>query len=517
MAYNTLYLLLLNTFIFLIESLAWLELWQRKEYRLDRLKSSFTRIEWLLVNRQAAFLLLIILQQPSLATASSLAFHLLIFLTRGIFRPKFTLKIKVIALIHTAVSLALLALWLQSGVSHIYAFSFLVMMAPFTVSASVTAGNMIGRWQKRRVIKLAIAYRASLPRLHAIGITGSWGKTSVKHFAGQLIPSAIVSDLRRNEEFVIAQDLLAHLNRNAPLYITEMAAYRRGEIADLCRLVRPRTGLITAIGNQHLSLFGTPENIFLAKRELIDALPQNGTAILNADDAQLSRLAGQISLPVLLYSIKKPADVFMKNSIFHPFHTTTTLQIKNKTFPVKIPVPGEAALSNVCAALTLAWHVGENVDRLVSRLSHLKPLARTLEIKPGPNNSVVIDDSYSSSEASVLGAIKHLARFPHRHKKVLLLPLIELGIAAPQVHRRIAEQLVALDMPAHIFGTAFRSEFTASLAPGQLNQFSFHTRPNSFAQAAMTGLNADSVILIAGRIPESVRQNLLTPTCRGRR
>lgn len=485
--------------------LAQAELWQRKEYRLDRLRAALfgpeLRLRLLLY---AAALALALVGLSPAAILIGAADRAQLLLKRGLLRPDWTLKaslLVVLSVIMTGAAAVALAAFL--GI--VPALAAAVLLPPPAAAGAVVVVNLIAAMRKRTIVQRARRLRLTLPELTVIGVTGSYGKTSTKHFLGQLLPHAAVSGEHRNAEFPIAQDLLEQLPRHPSTYIVEMAAYRRGEVAALARLAAPSVGIITAIGNQHLATFGSRENILCAKWELISALPAHGTAVLNADDSTLRQAAAdRAAASVIWYSTSQPADVYADDIVVEPATIRCRLHIGQAVQSVTIPLAGRGALNNVVAAAAAAKAAGASDQDVFSRLPCLKPFPRTMEIRPGAGGATVIDDSYSANERSVLDAIAHLALFPHHDKRIALLPLIELGEDAAPVHRRIGEALQRSRARVFVYGKAFSHE----LGVGQGTVHAV-TSPSALAEVLTVNAGPDTLLLLEGRIPELARQAAL--------
>lgn len=499
--------------------LSQVELWQRKEYRLDRILPAFTSPE--LLNFTTLYITTFFLTAisklitpvfPTVANllalttlTTILTFYLARLRTHGLSRPQFTSKALLLTTITTTIVLLLIAFILFSPSPDIVRLAALLILVPLLMPFLTALINAATNPKKRRIIKQATRARSALPHLQVIGITGSYGKTSTKHFLSQLLPAAAVSKEHRNSEFTIAQDMLEQLTTASQTYIVEMGAYTRGEITALAKLAKPRLGLITAIGNQHLATFGSPANILKAKWELIEALPEDGVAILNADDEKLQK---QRVTPVktIWFSTKKPADVYVDNINIKPRSLTCRLHIKELSFNVVIPLVSKAALSSVVAAAAAAHALGANTNELVTRLNHLKPYPRTMELITTKEGAAIIDDSYSANEQGVLAAIHHLKHFSQSDQRVVLTPLIELGRQAQSVHQRIGRDLANTGAAVYVYGRAYQKELVAGA--GQASQFHFITQPKVLVDQVTKDLSQDTVILLEGRIPEIVRKQI---------
>lgn len=127
---------------------------------------------------------------------------------------------------------------------------------------------------------------------------------------------------------------------------------------------------------------------------------------------------------------------------------------------ITIPLAGAAALSNVIAAITAAHALGVPNEEIVTHVQQLKPYPRTMEIIGGKNNSTIIDDSYSANEQGVINAIEHLASFNQPDKRIIIVPLIELGPAARPAHLKIGRALAKSNAKIYVWGTAYKNELS---------------------------------------------------------
>lgn len=482
--------------------LAQVELWQRKEYRLDRMISHWRSPLGSLTNYPIISLALLLIGLAWLdfvtgftglagftsfadwagftALLAFAAYHGDAIFRRGLRRPEFTVKAIAILLL-TAIVLAAY-FWFAFSPDLLIALqiSTLIFFLPGFTGLAVLLVNIPFAFRKRQIIQRAATLRQSLPNLTVIAITGSFGKTSTKHFLEQILRAAgknvAATQDHHNTPIGVAQDMLAQLKPDLEIYIAELGAYRRGEIKQLAELTQPKIGIITAIGNQHLDLFGSSENILKAKWELIEALPKNGSAILNADDERL------VSMPV------PPGVSDIKYSR------------REANLPL-LPHISNILISNILAAVTAAQVLGIPHEKIMASLPGLKTFTRTMELKTGKNGAQIIDDSYSANEAGVIAAIEYLKSFSQPDKRMVLLPLIELGSEASAVHARIGQTVRAAGAKLFIAGNVYERE----LGPGV-----YQSDPKRLAALVSQGLSKDSVVLLENRIPDVVRRAVIS-------
>ena len=211
-----------------------------------------------------------------------------------------------------------------------------------------------------------------------------------------------------------------------------MGAYQPGEIAAICKLVHPTFGTITAVGPQHLERFGTVDHIARAKFELIEALPQNGTAFFNADDAYtgsfLNKTGGRKVVLAGINEIQK-ADL-----VAEEIRTTSKgLQFmlvnrrSGERMPCSIRLLGRHNISNILIASAMALELGMSLRRIAERVNCLAPIPHRLQLLERANGVNVIDDAYNSNPVGARNALETLDSF-EEGRKILVTPgMVELG------------------------------------------------------------------------------------------
>ena len=269
-----------------------------------------------------------------------------------------------------------------------------------------------------------------------VGITGSYGKTSTKYFTEALFESrfrVLKTRASFNTILGVCRAINEELGPEHQVLIVEMGAYRRGEIRDMARLVKPHVGVLTAIGPQHLERFGSIETIEKAKFELLEALDPDGIAIVNNDDERIRRLAAGHALPNLRrYGIDPgngPLDLAAESITHGPDGLSFTLVERNGTrTPVKTQLIGRHNISNILAATSVARADGVTWREIAGAVGHLQPVPHRLEVHTGPDGVTIIDDAYNSNPVGAFNALDAMAEFK-TGRKVLVTPgMVELGV-----------------------------------------------------------------------------------------
>ncbi len=304
---------------------------------------------------------------------------------------------------------------------------------------------------KRGLVLLAARKLRSRPDLVVIGITGSYGKTSTKEILATLLGAryrVLKTSASVNTPVGIARTVLRGLQPEHEVFVVEMGAYVPGNIRELARLARPRIGVLTAVGEQHLERFGSVANIARTKYELIEALPADGLAVFNADNKRCRELARQTShVPVRTYGLEprgRGPDLTASAIETSPSGTSFTVHAPNAE-PVRFSTPllGRHNVSNVLAATTVALELGLSLAEIAAAARDLAPVPHRLQLIQGEGGVTVIDDAYNSNPAGARAALDVLAELPGR--KVLVTPgMVELGERLEQRHEEFGRQAAAV-------------------------------------------------------------------------
>ena len=295
---------------------------------------------------------------------------------------------------------------------------------------------------------LAAAWRRRFAPL-VVGITGSIAKTSTKEAVATVLGrrfTTLRSEGNRNNEIGLPLTLL-RLGPEHEAAVLEMGMYIGGEIADLAAMAAPRIGVVTAVQPVHLSRIGTLDAIERAKAELVEALPTDGAAILNADDPRVARMAAVTAARALTYGFDPGADVGAEAVVSAgAAGMRFTLRIGGIRRPVTTPVLGRHGVHNGLAAAAVGSAAGCTLDEIAAGLAagwaapHRDRLVRAGDV-------TILDDSYNASPGSVLAALDLLATLPASRRIAVLGEMLELGGAHDSGHRevgRAAAPLVAL-------------------------------------------------------------------------
>ncbi|MCP1726102.1 UDP-N-acetylmuramoyl-tripeptide--D-alanyl-D-alanine ligase [Natronospira proteinivora] len=280
-----------------------------------------------------------------------------------------------------------------------------------------------------------------------LAVTGSNGKTTVRSLLAAIMTQhwpdrVLATEGNYNNEIGLPLTLLRRRTEHHAV-VLELGANHPGEIARLAAIARPQVGLITNAGPAHLEGFGDLDGVARAKGELIEALPVDGVAILNADDPRLPiwhELAGD--RPRIEFGLKA-GDV---RPLSKPELGRDGCQLEVTTpvgeFELSLRLPGEHNLMNALAATAAALAANVPLETIRRGLASVGPEPGRLQVLPGPAGSTLVNDCYNANPGSLKAALDWLSRQPGR-RWVLLGDMGELGEGAEAAHRDAGEWIQA--------------------------------------------------------------------------
>jgi UDP-N-acetylmuramoyl-tripeptide--D-alanyl-D-alanine ligase len=286
------------------------------------------------------------------------------------------------------------------------------------------------------------AWWRSLFDVRVIGITGSIGKTTTKeHIASVLAQRSNVlkSEGSYNNEIGLPLTLL-RLDNGHEYVVLEMGTYGPGEITLLTQIARPQIGLVTNVGPVHLERMGSLERIVEAKSELPQALPPDGVAILNADDARVRSMADKTVARVFTYGLSPGCDLWADQVESLGLEGIRfRLRRQAEVVPVRLPMTGRHSVYTALGAAAVGLVEGLPWEAIVEGLRTGEQLRLTAV--PALHGTTLIDDTYNSSPDSAIAALDLLDELEGR-KIAVLGDMLELGAHEVQGHQRVARRAV---------------------------------------------------------------------------
>jgi UDP-N-acetylmuramoyl-tripeptide--D-alanyl-D-alanine ligase len=280
--------------------------------------------------------------------------------------------------------------------------------------------------------RLARAVVERLPDLTIVGLTGSSGKTTTKDLVAQLVarlgPTVAPAGSFNNELGHPYTVLKA--DADTRYLVLEMGARGIGHIRYLCEVAPPRIGVVLNVGVAHIGEFGSVEQIAVAKGELVEALPEDGVAVLNADDPRVAAMAARTRARVTL--VGEAAQALIRAAevrLDERGRASYTLVTPEGSAPVRLGVSGRHQVGNTLAAAAVARELGTGLDELAAALGELRLVSpRRMDVFDRADDVTVIDDSYNANPASTATALHALTAMAAGGRSIAVLGyLAELG------------------------------------------------------------------------------------------
>lgn len=365
----------------------------------------------------------------------------------------------------------------------------------------------------RRYIKDAERRLAAMPDLRIIGVTGSYGKTTTKHYLARILSEkyeTLMTPGSFNTTMGVVRTVREYLKPFHEVFVVEMGAKEVHDIAEICNIVHPQAGIVTAVGPQHLESFKTIENVQKTKFELIDSLPTDGIALLNNDFEMIaSRQVDNVR--TLRYAIKNTADAdyIGENIIYSPAGTSFTIRRTSDGHKLDLEtrLVGECNISNIIAAAAMAQQMGVSDDKIRYAVSQLEQVEHRLSIKRVPGGMTIIDDAFNSNPVGSAMALDVLASMTPG-KRILVTPgMIELGERQEELNTEFGRKAATRCDIAIVVGLYNRDAIVAGLQDGGMSDSSIYT-PETFTEAQQllrTLAGAGDTVLYENDLPDTFK------------
>lgn len=299
------------------------------------------------------------------------------------------------------------------------------------------------KYPRKALADLATAHRRTL-RCPVIAITGSNGKSSTREMIARALSPlgpVVQSEKSFNNDLGVPLTVLRAGADTAAL-VVEMGSSGRGEIEHLCGIARPDVGVITNVSAAHLEGLRDEQGVAREKGALAEALPRDGTLVLNADDPRVIEMAGRTrAARVVTYSVERTTATIWGHEPERTSGGGVAVWLYGK-MRLTLPVPGLHNVSNALAAVAVAMLHGVTPDEIVGRLAGVALPEMRMQVRAVSGVTFVLD-CYNSNPASLEAAVEELdARANRRRRVVIVGDMLELGQHSERLHREAGKRLV---------------------------------------------------------------------------
>lgn len=346
--------------------------------------------------------------------------------------------------------------WIKEGIFGVYSgitltLGTLLVLAIFSwavVILAVVILKPVEAMINRRYWNEASSILKSMPDLKVIGITGSYGKTSTKHYLERILSEdfeVLMTPGSYNTPMGVIRTVREMMKPYHKIFICEMGAKQKGDIKEICDLVHPEMGIITAVGPMHLETFKTMENVQQTKFELVDSLPADGVAAVNNDfEYCATRQVNNVRVERYCVGDKmrgKSAYV-AENINYTPDGTTFTVKGPDgMSLALKTRLVGGCNISNLLGAIIIAKELGMTDERIKRGVAAIEQVEHRLSIKRTPGGVTIIDDAFNSNPSGSKMALEVLSGFRDGKRVVVTPGMIELGDRQYELNRDLGEEI----------------------------------------------------------------------------
>lgn len=385
-----------------------------------------------------------------------------------------------VALFATAEADSVLMIASLAGLGCYFGSHVLVIVAGVLLTPVESAIN-------RRYYNDAARRLSSMPDLRVIGITGSYGKTSTKHYLYRIMSEqydTLMTPGSYNTTLGVVRTVREHLKPYNEVFIVEMGAKQPGDIREICDLVHPSAGIVTAVGPQHLESFKTIERVQATKFELVDALPADGVAIVNDDFEKIADRPVD-NVKCLRYGVEHKGAAYNATDVRYSAHGTTfTIEgADGWRLPLTTRLLGECNVSDLLAAAVTAHALGVDDAKIAAAVASIEPVEHRLSIKTTAGGLTILDDAFNSNPVGSRMALEVLGAMEGGKRIVITPGMIELGDEQYRLNSEFGKHVGRHADVAIVVGRYNRDAILEGIkAAGRLNDKDIHA-VDTFAEA----------------------------------
>lgn len=407
------------------------------------------------------------------------------------------------------VSHGALFIWLSQIFAIVYSWAF-VLLANLTNKPIEMGINHYYYSDAQKRLKLN-------SNLIVIGVTGSYGKTSVKNVLYQLLSqkyNVLMTPESYNTLMGVIRTIREKLTPTHDIFIVEMGAKQSGDIAEICKLVSPSMGLITSIGPQHLDTFKTLENVIKTKGELFEGVTAGGKLFVNMSDDNIKSIPLRKDVTAITYGREhaKKLDYTVTSEQLSEEGTSFTLlsgkQKDRSPTVLKTKLLGAHNIDNMLGSIAVAMELGVSSAQINRGLYDLYPVKHRLSYSRSPLGYTIIDDAFNSNPVGSKNALEVLKKMKGNRKIILTPGMIELGDQQFELNEKFGEYMAATCDYVVLVGKKQTEPIASGLRKKKFPEEKLFIAQNlqEGFQAVNDYAKAGDVLLIENDLPDSFNE-----------
>ena len=357
-----------------------------------------------------------------------------------------------------------------------------------------------------RALQDLAAYYLQQFSIPVIAVTGSTGKTTTKDLIASVLKQkykTLKTQGNFNNEIGLPLTLF-RLDDSYQALVLEMGMRGLGEITRLTEIAPPDIAVITNVGQTHIELLGSIENIARAKSELVQSLDSRGTAVLNADDQRVQKMSQVTTANTIYYGLEREADVRGEDikTLANEDKVSFKLATGDRKEKVILPMPGEYNVYNALAAATVGLELGLDLEQIKTGLATASLTGKRNQIIRTEDNIKIINDTYNANPTSVRAGLKTLSQIAEQRKIAVLGDMLELGSVAESEHHKLGSVVVDEEIDYLITIGDLAVEIANGAADNGLNKskiFTYNNKENALVKLKNIIKSDDTILVKASR------------------
>ena len=427
----------------------------------------------------------------------------------------YTMRVKRLFTTAAIITLAAIVLSFIYIPHYMPAIALGLLALPVLMLAADVINKPIEKYIVRRYYREAQHILASMPRLKVIGVTGSFGKTSTKNYLYRILSekyNVLMTPGNYNTTLGVVRTVREQLKPYHDIFIVEMGAKQPGDIREICDLVHPTIGIVTAVGEMHLETFHTVENILHTKFELLDALPEDGLGVVNLDSQPIAASDAPRDSRIVTYAVHNTAADYLAVDINYTSKLTdfSVATREGVRTGYATQLAGRGNILNLLAAIVVADRLGVEESLQKRAMRRIEQIEHRLSINRASGGVTVIDDAYNSNPAGARMALEVLRDFAVDvgGRRIVVTPgFVELGERQAELNRQFGRDMAKACDIAVVVNLTNREAITQGLTEAGFPAECIH-QTASFTEASaflLRTLTQGDVILYENDLPDSFR------------
>lgn len=350
-----------------------------------------------------------------------------------------------------------------------------------------------------------------------IAVTGSYGKSTTKEFIAHLLSEKYTVEKTKgsqNTDFGVSRAVVG-MSPNTEVFVAELGAYKQGEIKPVAQILTPKYAVITGIESQHLSLFGSLENIKKSKYELVESAEPDALVLFNYGNAhclEMATWAKEEGRKVYGYQLvkkgqsKSKADLVARIIKETPDQVTFSVIMGKTKKQLTAPLHGSHFVENLAAAIFIARKMSVSWESIAKSCLTISSLKKTMSVGKTRDGAIIVDDSHNSTPSAFSAALDYLSLFKSKRKIVVTSGILELGKETKSVHRELGEKMKDVADQIFLTNRDFEKPLREGLGEKEKSLLVVDTQTLHYKLRYL--LTQENVLLVEGRMPAKIVQLL---------